>query len=64
MADMDGLQPIRDAIADLTQRVTAELDQLALQPMINAADVTALADSIREQGQRISSMVPDPPPPV
>jgi hypothetical protein len=59
----DGLDPIRDAIADLVQRVTTELDQLAQMPQINPADVTALADSIRAQGQRISAMIPDPPTP-
>ncbi len=63
MADMDGLQPIRDAVDDLIQRVTTELDQLAQMPHIDPASVSALADSIRAQGQRISDMIPDGPPP-
>jgi hypothetical protein len=65
---MDPLQVIKDAVVEQNDAITAELDQLAHQPSINAADVQAVADMIRANTQRIKDMVPDappvPPPPV
>jgi hypothetical protein len=61
----DSLQVIRDAVDELMQTITTELDELAALPQINPADVQAVADSIRAQGARVKDMVPTPePPPV
>jgi hypothetical protein len=59
----DSLQVIRDAVDEMKNTITAELDELAQQPVITPEAVQAIADNIREQSQRIKDMVPTPPVP-
>jgi hypothetical protein len=59
----DSLQVIRDAVDEMKNTITAELDELAQQPVITPEAVQAIADNIREQSQRIKDMVPAPPVP-
>ena len=75
---MAGIQEIKDAIVEqgaelLAQgdAIAAELEQLATQPTIDPADVTAVAQMVRDNNAtlrantaRIQAMVPDAPPPV
>lgn len=59
---VDPLQEIKTAVVEQNEAITTELDQLAQQPVINPADVTAVADTIRANTQRIRDMIPDSPP--
>lgn len=61
---MAGLQEIRDAIVEQGEALAAELDQMAQRPVIDPAEVTALADMVRANTEQIKSMVDDEEPPV
>ena len=63
---IDPLQEVKDAVAELGNAVSTEIQQvadaLAAGNPVDPAAVSALAQSIRDQTQRISNMIPDAPP--
>jgi hypothetical protein len=61
---MDDVQNLKDAVAEQTQFIVAEIEQLAQRGSVSAADLRALADKIRENSRLIQGMVPDEAPPA
>jgi hypothetical protein len=61
---MDALQSIKDAIVAQSDAIVAELEQLAQQPVIDPAEVRALAEQIAANTEEIKQFVPDAPPPT
>lgn len=62
---IDPLQEVKDAVSELGAAVSTEIQQvadaLANNNPVDPAAVAALAQSIREQTQRIANMIPDSP---
>lgn len=60
---MAGLAEIKEAVIAQGDAIAAELEQLGQRQTIDPAEVTALAEMVRENTARIQGMIPDEPAP-